>query len=62
MAIGEAVNEFMRHHPNLSSLIIPNLVEAVDLLQATFRKTEFECTILMGFQLKTRKQYNCPDC
>ena len=42
MAIGEAVNEFMRHHPNLSSVIIPNLVEAVDLLQATFRRSETE--------------------
>jgi hypothetical protein len=37
MALGEAMNEFMRHHPNLCSLIIPNLVEAVDLLQSTFR-------------------------
>ena len=42
MAIGEAVNEFMRHHPNLSSVIIPNLVEAVDLLQNTFRREQVE--------------------
>ena len=42
MAIGEATNEFMRHHPNLSSIIIPNLVEAVDLLQATFRKQSID--------------------
>jgi len=38
MALGEATNEFMRHHPNLCSVIIPNLVEAVDLLQSTFRR------------------------
>ena len=45
MAIGDAMNEFMRHHPNLSSVIIPNLVEAVDLLQATFRNESEEISV-----------------
>lgn len=58
MAMGEAVNEFMRHHPNLSSVIIPNLVEAVDLLQNTFRREQDENDSL-SLSVK-RPAYNLP--
>ncbi len=37
MAIGNAMDEFMRHHPNLLSIIIPNLIEAVDQVKVLLR-------------------------
>lgn len=38
MAIGNAMDEFMRHHPNLLSIVIPNIVEAIEQLEVLLRR------------------------